>query len=86
LAMSNNLVAMNFPEMKRRWDITIFRNEVVEGGVRNVIVEQFRNVRSRWISGEVLSPEGLLQFVDESGKEVVVSSVPFIAREVASAS
>jgi hypothetical protein len=81
--MINDFPTMDFPQMKRRWDVTIFRNEKVDGGVANTIVEQFQNVRSKWITGNVVDHEGVLHFVDEGGKEVVVSSVPFMAKEIA---
>lgn len=78
-------VVVDFPEMKRRWDVSVFRNEEAEGGMKNALVERFQNVRSIWISGRVIDYQGMLHFVDETGKEVVISSLPFIVKEVARA-
>ena len=75
-----------FTEQKRRWNITVFRNEAVEGGIKNTVMYEYQNVRSKWISGDVVDHEGKLCFLDENGKEVVASGVPFIAREVIPAS
>jgi hypothetical protein len=72
----------DFPSTRRRWNVTIFRNEVVENGIKNVVVREYRNVRPQSISGEILGYDGVLRFVDESGKAVVVSSLPFLATEV----
>ena len=74
----------NLPEMKRRWEVTIFRNEPVEGGIRNVIVAQYNNVRPKSLSG-IVRYDGVLHFVDDDGKEHLVSSVPYIAKEVTAA-
>jgi hypothetical protein len=74
----------HFPGRKRRWNLTIFRIESVNGEIRHLIAEQFDNVRSEGLSGDIVNHEGVLQFIDEFGKEVIVSSMPFIAKEVAS--
>jgi hypothetical protein len=83
--MTNNAATTECPEMKRRWDVTVFRNDPVDGGIKNVLVEHFENVRSTWITGNVVSYDGVLHFVDGNGKEVVVASLPFIVKEVAPA-
>jgi hypothetical protein len=70
------------PGLKRRWQVTIFRNEPVEGGIQNSVVHQYENVRSKWISGNIVDHDGVLQFIDANGKEVVARSVPFLAKEV----
>jgi hypothetical protein len=76
----------NYFRPNRRWQITLFRNEPAEGGgVKNILLEQFDNVRSKWATGTVVDHQGVLQFVAEDGREFVVSSMPFIAKEVAPA-
>jgi hypothetical protein len=75
----------HFPERNRRWQVTIFRNEVVEGSVKNIIVHQYETVRSKWLYGSIVGNNGVLQFIDTDGKEVVARSVPFLAKEVAPA-
>jgi hypothetical protein len=78
-------IRKQWPEANRRWQVTLFRSEPTEGGVKNVEVERFENVRSKWLTGSVVSHKGTLEFVAEDGREVVVSSMPFIAKEVAPA-
>lgn len=74
---------LDFPEMRRRWNVTIFRNERVEGGVQNTVVQEYKNVRTtNWVSGEIVGYDGTLKFTDETGKEIVASSVPFLADSV----
>lgn len=73
---------LDFPAMKRRWNVTIFRNEAVDGGIKNTVAAEHQNVRSIWGTGEIVGYGGELCFVDESGKKVVASAVPFIATEV----
>jgi hypothetical protein len=70
------------PEMKRRWNITIFRHELSDNNVRNVVLKEYHNVRSKWITGDVVDHDGVLAFIDEGGREVVARSVPFIAIEI----
>lgn len=77
---------LDFPDMRRRWNVTIFRNELVEGGIRNTVIQEYRGVRSMWITGEIVRHDGMLKFVDESGKEIIASSVPFVATEIERAS
>jgi hypothetical protein len=73
--------------MRRRWNVTIFRNEVAaDGGIKNVVVHEYKNVRSTWISGEVVNRDGTLRFTDETGREIVASSVPFVVTEIERAS
>jgi hypothetical protein len=75
-----------WPERNRRWDVSLFRSQRAEGGgTENVLIEHFRNVRSKRVSGDVVDYQGVLQFIAEDGKEVMVSSMPFIAKEVAEA-
>lgn len=77
---------LDFPDMRRRWNVTIFQNELVKGETRTV-VQEYKRVRSMWITGEVVRHDGMLKFIDQAGKEIVASSsVPFIATEVESAS
>ena len=54
--------------------------------MKNIIVHQYENVRSKWLSGSIMSHDGVLQFIDTDGKEVVARFVPFLANEVAPAS
>ena len=71
---------------RRRWDVTIFRNQVVDGALVNVIVKEYRNVRSKWaVPSGLLDYHGVLQFVDEDGKQFAAASIPFIATEGAPA-
>jgi hypothetical protein len=77
----NRVWLSHFPERNRRWQVTIFRNEVVEGSVKNIIVHQYENVRSKWLSGSIVGNDGVLQFIDTDGKEVVARSVPFLANK-----
>jgi len=79
-------IRKKWPEANRRWQVTLFRSEPAEGGgTKNVEIERFDNVRSKWLTGNVVSHQGTLEFVTEDGREVVVSSMPFIAKEVAPA-
>ena len=71
-----------FPEMKRRWNVTIFRHEMSDNNVRNVVLKEYQNVRSKWTTGVVVDHDGVLAFIDENGREVVARSVPFIATEI----
>lgn len=71
----------SLPGRKRRWDITIFRNELADGCVKQVVLKHFTNARSYSLGGEISFSPGELHFFDEAGKEVVISSMPFIARE-----
>ena len=61
-----------------------FAGEQVEGGVRHVLVETFNNARSYDCCGRINMERDKLHFFDETGKEVVVSSMPFVAKEIAS--
>ena len=81
----NRELLRRFPDRNRRWQVTIFRNEVVEGGIKNTVVHQYENVRSKWLSGSIVGNDGMLQFIDADGKEVVARAVPFMATEVAPA-
>jgi hypothetical protein len=74
-----------FPESNRRWQVTIFRNEVLEGGIKNIVVREYRNVGSKWLSGDIVGHNGMLQFINADGREVVLNSVPFIATEISPA-
>jgi len=74
----------HFPGRNRRWEISIFRNEPVEGGLKQILVEHFLNARSFSLSGRLSNVPGQLHFYDENGKEVLVSEMPFIARELTS--
>lgn len=77
---------LDFPDMRRRWNVTIFRNELVEGGIRNTVIQEYKGVRSMWITGEIVRHDGMLKFVDDTGKEIIASSVPFVATEIERAS
>jgi hypothetical protein len=75
-----------FPQRNRRWNVTIFRNEAVQGGINQIVVHQYENVRSIDIStGRIVNHEGVLHFIDADEKEVVARSVPFMVTEVAPA-
>jgi hypothetical protein len=71
-----------FPKMKRRWNVTIFRHEMSDNNVGNVVLKEYQNVRSKWITGGVVDHDGVLAFIDENRREVVARSVPFIATEI----
>jgi hypothetical protein len=73
----------SFPGRKRRWRITLFRHEPVEGGVQNTVIQTFENARSYCVTSRLSLQPGQLHFFDENGKEVFVSSMPFIAQEIA---
>ena len=75
-----------FTEQTRRWNVTLFRNDAVEGGIKNTVIHEYHNVRSKWVSGDVVDHEGKLCFLDENGKEVVASGLPFVVSEVTPAS
>ena len=73
----------NLPGRKRRWQITVFRNELVDGGIKNTIAEEFDCVSScDPLTGRITSGNGILNFIDKSGREIVISSMPFIAKEL----
>jgi hypothetical protein len=76
----------HFPQRNRWWNVTIFRNEVVEGGIKQVVVHQYENVRSPNIAtGNIVNYDGALHFIDADDREVVARAVPFMATEVAPA-
>lgn len=78
---------LDFPDMRRRWNVTIFQHELVKGETRTTVVQEYKRVRSMWITGEVVRHDGMLKFIDQTGKEIVASSsVPFLATEVERAS
>lgn len=77
---------LDFPEMRRRWNVRIFWNELAKGQIKKTIVQEYKGVRSIWITGEIVRHDGMLKFVDQTGKEIVASSVPFLATEVERAS
>ena len=79
----NRELLRRFPDRNRRWQVTIFRNDVVEGGIKNTVVQQYENVRSKGLDGNIVNHEGVLRFIDADGKEVVARAVPFMATEVA---
>lgn len=67
----------HFPGRNRRWNVTIFRNELADGVIKSVVVHQYENVRSKGLHGNIVD-DGVLCFIDADGKEVVASSVPFM--------
>jgi hypothetical protein len=71
------------PGVNRRWQITLYRNEPLDGGgTKNVLIEQFDNVRPVGPTGRLVDNQGILRFECEDGREVVVSSMPYIAKEI----
>ena len=71
------------PGRKRRWQITVFRNDAVDGGIKNTVVEHFDNVRScDPITGRITRGPDTLHFIDETGREIEISSLPFIVKEI----
>jgi len=59
----NRELFRRFPERIRGWQVTIYRNEEVEGGIKNTVVHQYENVRSKWLSGSIVGNDGMLQFI-----------------------